>query len=145
MRRLSLAIAAVLTLAAPLLSAPANAQTGALPVKATGGDLPLAQGEASYMNAGGVVRDVVVVDPNVADVSVVNERTLVVLGKRPGVTTVMVFGAGGRTLASRQIVVSEAGDSGVTVYRGVNAAGYACAGRCTRVTAAGAPTASGTP
>ena len=82
---------------------------------------------------------------NPADVSVVNERTLVVLGKRPGVTTVMVFGAGGRTLASRQIVVSEAGDSGVTVYRGVNAAGYACAGRCTRVGAAATAPAAGAP
>jgi hypothetical protein len=44
-------------------------------------------------------------------------------------------------------VVSEVGESGVTVYRGVSAAGYACAGRCTRVTVA-APdpaTASGTP
>jgi Flp pilus assembly secretin CpaC len=143
MRRLSLAIAAVLS----LTGAAAQAQTATLPVATTGADLPLALGQASYVTADGAVRDVVVADPSVADVSIVNARTLVVLGKRPGVTTLMIFGAGGRPLANRQVVVSEVGESGVTVYRGVSAAGYACAGRCTRVTVA-APdpaTASGTP
>lgn len=140
MRRLSLAIAAVLTLA----GGAASAQTGALPVKATSFDLSLASGEAASMSVGGVVRDVVIADPTIADVSIVNERTLVVMGKRPGVTTVMAFGAGGATLTSRHVVVSEIGDGGVTVYRGAAANNYACgAARCTRVTAS-AP-ASGTP
>jgi len=141
MRSLPLVIAAVLTLS----GAAANAQsTGVLPVKATSADLPIASGEASYMNAGGAVRDVVVADPSVADVSIVNERTLVVMGKRPGVTSLMVFGAGGRTLVNRQVVVSEVGEGGVTVYRGATASSYACASRCTRLGAAAAP-ASGTP
>jgi len=145
MRRLSLAIAAVLTLS----GAGANAQnTGVLPVKATSADLPLAAGEASYVSVGGAVRDVVVADPTIADVSIVNERTLVVMGKRAGVTTLMAFGAGGRTLTNRQVVVSEVGDGGVTIYRGATANSYACgAARCMRVGAAGAAPgpASGTP
>ncbi len=151
MRRLSLAIAAVLTLSGPLASTVAHAQTGALPVTAASAELPIGQGETSYVTVGGAVRDVVVADPAVADISILNERTLLVMGKRPGVTALMVFGTGGRTLAARQVVVSEAGDSGVTVYRGVNGAGYACASRCTRVVAAAAggaapaPAASGTP
>jgi len=132
MRRLSLAIATVLTLS----GAVAHAQTGALPVTAASVELPLGQGETSYVTVGGAVRDVVVADPAVADISVINERTLLVMGKRPGVTALMIFGAGGRTLAARQVVVSETGDSGVTIYRGVNGAGYACASRCTRVVAA---------
>jgi Flp pilus assembly secretin CpaC len=129
MRRLSLALAAVLTLS----GAAAHAQTGALPTRS---DLSLGQGEAFYMNVNnGAVRDVVVVDPNVADISIINERTLVVLGKRAGFTTVMAFDGKGRTLASRQVVVSQAGEAGVTVYRGATAAnGYACADRCQRVT-----------
>lgn len=141
MRRLSLAIAAVLTLS----GAGANAQnTGVLPVKATSADLPLAAGEASYMSVGGAVRDVVVADPTIADVSIVNERTLVVMGKRPGVTTLMAFGAGGRALTTRQVVVSEVGDGGVTIYRGATTNSYACgAARCTRV--GGPGPASGTP
>ena len=144
MRRLSLAIAAVLTLS----GAAASAQTGALPAKATSADLPLGAGEAFYMSVGGAVRDVVVADPAIADVSIVNERTLVVMGKRAGVTTLMAFGAGGRTLTNRQVVVSEVGDGGVTIYRGATANSYACgAARCMRVGAAGAAPgpASGTP
>lgn len=149
MRPHSLAIAAVLTLSGALSCVGASAQTGALPVRSASVDLPLAQGEASYMSVGGAVRDVVVVDPTIADVSVVNERTLVVMGKRPGVTTLMAFGAGGRALANRQVVVSEVGEGGVTVYRGAIANNYACAKRCTRLgagAAAAAPApASGTP
>lgn len=144
MRRLSLAIAAVLTLS----GAAASAQTSVLPAKTTSADLPLGAGEASYMSVGGAVRDVVVADPTIADVSIVNERTLVVMGKRAGVTTLMAFGAGGRTLTNRQVVVSEVGDGGVTIYRGATANSYACgAARCMRVGAAGAAPgpASGTP
>lgn len=130
MRRLSLAIAAVLTLS----GAVANAQTGALPVKATASSMPLGLGETAYMSVAGAVRDVVVVDPAIADISIVNERTLIVMAKHAGTTTVMAFGAGGRTLASRQIVVTEAGDTGVTIYRGARATGYACASHCTNAT-----------
>jgi Flp pilus assembly secretin CpaC len=140
MRRLFLAIAAVLTLA----GGAASAQTRALPAKATTFDLSLAAGEAASMSVGGVVRDVVIADPTIADVSIVNERTLVVMGKHPGVTTLMAFGAGGAPLTTRQVIVSEIGDGGVTVYRGAMANSYACgAARCMRVGAA-AP-ASGTP
>lgn len=125
MRRLSLVITAALT----LCGVSASAQM--LPVKTTSTDLPVAAGQASYLSLGGAVRDVVVGDPNIADVSVVNERTLVVLGKRPGVTSLLAFGASGRALADRQIVVSEG--AGVTIYRGARASTYACGAQCTRL------------
>ena len=72
-------------------------------------------------------------DPSIADFSVVNDRTLVVLGKRPGVTSLLAFGANGRPLADRQVVVSENGGGGVIVYRGATASNYACAAQCTRL------------
>ncbi len=136
MRRLSLVIAAFATLAA----ATAGTQTLAVePVSATTStnaasvDLPVSAGQASYVSLAGPVRDIVVGDPSIADVSVVNDRTLVVLGKRPGVTSLLAFGAGGRALADRQVVVSENGGGGVTVYRGATANNYACAAQCTRL------------
>lgn len=144
MRRLSLAIAAALTLSGVSASAQNAAMTGALPIRnapaTTPTDLPVAAGQASYVNLSGAVRDVVVGDPTIADVSVVNDRTLVVLGKRPGVTSLLAFGAGGRALADRQVVVSENGGGGVTVYRGATASNYACAAQCTRLGVAGATT-----
>lgn len=144
MRRLSLAIAATLT-----FWGVANAQV--LPARAMPAatvDLPVAAGQASYVNLGGAVRDIVVGDPSIADVSVVNDRTLVVLGKKPGVTSLLAFGPNGRALADRQIVVSENGSGGVTVYRGNTASNYACAAQCTRLggaASAAAPAAPGTP
>jgi Flp pilus assembly secretin CpaC len=143
MRRLSLIIAAALALS----GAAAHAQTPSraplaggvktLPVNAPS-DLPVAAGQASYVTLSGAVRDVVVGDPTIADVSVVNDRTLVVLGKRPGVTSLLAFGAGGRALADRQVVVSENGGGAVTVYRGAAASNYACAAQCTRLNATAA-------
>ena len=111
--------------------------------------MPVAAGHASYISMGGAVRDIVVGDPTIADVSVVNDRTLVVLGKKPGVTSLLAFGPGGRALADGQIVVSENGGGSVTVYRGNSASNYACAAQCPRLgspaPAAGAPAAPGTP
>lgn len=123
MRRLSLVIATFATLWGTVAAAQGR------PV-----DLPVAAGQASYVSLGGAVRDVVVGDPSIADVSVVNDRTLVVLGKRPGVTSLLAFGAGGRALADRQVVVSENVAGSVTVYRGASASTYACASQCTRLT-----------
>jgi Flp pilus assembly secretin CpaC len=140
MRRLSLVITAALTLSGVSASAQTAATTGVLPIRSASIDLPVAAGQASYVSLSGAVRDVVVGDPTIADVSVVNDRTLVVLGKRPGVTSLLAFGAGGRALADRQVVVSENGGGGVTVYRGATASNYACAAQCTRLGSVAATT-----
>jgi len=105
-------------------------------------DLPLAAGQAISLSLNGPVRDVVIGDPSVADVSVVSDRILVVLGKRPGVTSLLAFGPGGRPLTDRQVVVSEGGNRGnVTVYRGAASSRYACGRECTRLS----PSTSATP
>ncbi|MBU4434723.1 MAG: pilus assembly protein N-terminal domain-containing protein [Alphaproteobacteria bacterium] len=122
MRRLPLALAALFALAA----VPAQAEK-----------LTVSAGQATRLTLAGPVRDVVIGDPLVADVSVVNERTLVILGKRPGVTSLLAFDAAGRPLADRQVLVSEEGGGAITVYRGAtNAANYACGAQCTRITSA---------
>jgi len=142
MRRLSLFIAAVVTLSGASASAQTlagEASAKSLPATAPA-DLSVAAGQASYVSLGGQVRDIVVGDPTVADVSVVNGRTLVVLGKRPGVTSLLAFGANGRTLTDRQVIVSENGGGAVTVYRGPNASNYACAAQCTRLSGGAATT-----
>lgn len=126
MRRFSFTLAAVL--AAWSVDAAAQSRPAVLPISA---------GQATTVSLDGAVRDVVVGDPEIADISVVSDRTLVILGKRPGVTTLLAFGAGGRPLTDRQIVVSEGGGGGaVTVYRGAAASTYACGRQCTRLGAA---------
>ena len=126
MRRLSLAFCASLSLGA----AAANAQTPAIPRDQA---LSVGAGQAMRVHLSAPARDIVVGDPTVADVSLIDERTLVVLGKKVGATTLLAFDALGRPLTDRQIMVSEASDEAVVVHRGVVASTYACANRCSRM------------
>lgn len=74
-------------------------------------------------------RSVVVGNPTVADVTVLDARSLVVLGKAYGVTNLMVMDAAGRTILDRQVVVT-APDSGMTYIKGGKMQSFACADRC---------------
>ncbi|WP_165191412.1 pilus assembly protein N-terminal domain-containing protein [Caulobacter soli] len=120
MRRLTLAFCAALSLSVATV---AGADSPAPP-------LSVSAGAAARIVLGAPVRDIVVGDPSVADVSLINERTLVVLGKKAGATTVLAFDAHGRALADRDVVVSNVPTQAVVVQRGVNAATYACGDRC---------------
>jgi hypothetical protein len=102
MRRLTLALCAGLSLSAATVAV-ADSPDAPLSVSA---------GAAARIVLSAPVRDIVVGDPTVADVSLVNERTLVVLGKKAGATTVLAFDARGRALADRDVVVSDVPDPG---------------------------------
>lgn len=130
MRRLSLALCASLSLLTTAASAQsAHAQSGGAP-------LMVSTGQAARISLSAPVRDLVVGDPTVADVSLVNERTLVILAKKVGSTTVLAFDARGQALADRQIVVSDIPAGGVVVQRGGLSATYACAASCSPLPAA---------
>lgn len=84
----------------------------------------------------GVAASVVVGDPAVADVNLIDQRTLLILGKSYGVTNVVVLDRTGRTLFDSRVVVS-ADDAGqVSLHRGVKSVEYACAQRCEKVSKA---------
>src|SRR6478752_2132073 len=121
MRRLTLALCAGLSLSVLATAALADSPSAPLSVSA---------GAAARIVLAAPVRDIVVGDPAVADVSLINERTLVVLGKKAGATTVLAFDAQGRALADRDVVVSAVPTQAVVVQRGANAATYACGERC---------------
>jgi Flp pilus assembly secretin CpaC len=131
MRRLSLAIVAFFSLCGAAVAAQAAAPTAPAPVSRT---LSVAAGQATTLPLGGAAREIVVGDPQIADVSVVNERTLVILGKRVGVTSLFAFDAQGRPLAGGQVLVTDVAADAVTVQRGATASAYACDGRCIALT-----------
>jgi hypothetical protein len=133
MRRLSLAIVAFFSLCGAAVAAQAAVPTAPAPTGATR-TMTVAAGQAATVPLGGPAREIVVGDPQIADVSVVNDRTLVILGKRVGVTTLFAFDAQGRTLTGGQVLVTDVAADAVTVQRGVNASAYACDGRCTALT-----------
>jgi len=86
-------------------------------------------------------RDVVVGNPGVADVSMLDSRNIVVLGKSYGVTNLLVVDRAGRTILDRDIVVG-APQGSVSVYRGPAVSSYACAALCERIGPAGEPAAT---
>jgi hypothetical protein len=77
-------------------------------------------------------RDVIVGNPAVADVTVIDGRSLIVTGKGYGVTNLIVVDRAGRTVMDRQIIVSGPEGDQVSFYRGASVYNYACAPRCQR-------------
>ena len=78
------------------------------------------------------VRDVVVGNPSIADVTLLSAHSAVLMGRSYGVTSVMAFDEAGRTVFSREVVVG-AGDAGrVALVRGGEMNNFACSPRCER-------------
>ncbi|HEY5107123.1 MAG TPA: pilus assembly protein N-terminal domain-containing protein [Caulobacteraceae bacterium] len=85
-------------------------------------------------------REVIVGNPAIADVTMLDGRHLIVTGKSYGVTNLVVADQSGRTIFSREIVIGSSGPNHVSLHRGMDVADFACSPRCERTVAtAGAP------
>ena len=78
----------------------------------------------------GPVSSVIVGNPLIADVTVVNNNTLFVTGKGYGVTEIVAVDAIGRTLFQNQVIVSGGQTGSVRVWRGAKATEMACSSSC---------------
>jgi len=124
-------------LAAGLLVAPmaAQAQDGALNVEID---------RSARVQLRGAAASVIVGNPQIADVSMVDANTLFIVGKGYGVTEVVAVDGVGRTLFQREIIVSGGSTGSVRVWRGAQATEMACGSSCApsvRVAPTSAPTA----
>ncbi|HXQ15008.1 MAG TPA: pilus assembly protein N-terminal domain-containing protein [Caulobacteraceae bacterium] len=72
-------------------------------------------------------------NPTVADVSVSDQRHVVVTGKAGGVTNLIVTDEHGRTIFDRQIVVGASAGDRVSLINGGPVVSYACAPVCEQV------------
>ncbi len=72
-------------------------------------------------------------NPTVADVSMSDQRHVVVTGKVGGVTNLIVTDDRGRTIFNRQIVVGSSAGDRVSLINGGNVISYACAPTCEQV------------
>lgn len=116
MRRLPLAIALALAIAGPALA----------------DSLQVRIDQAARVVLPSPARDVIVGNPAVADVTVIDGRSLIITGKGYGVTNLIVVDRAGRTVMDRQIIVSGPEGDQVSFYRGASVYNYACAPRCER-------------
>ncbi|MBU1385152.1 MAG: pilus assembly protein N-terminal domain-containing protein [Alphaproteobacteria bacterium] len=133
-QRLLLVLAAAVALAGPGL---AMAQSGRISVEID---------QAQRVQLRGAAGSVIVGNPEIADVTVVDANTLYITGKGYGVTEVVAVDAIGRTLFQSQVVVTAGDGAGrVRVWRGGQATEMACAASCSPSVrgTSGAATASG--
>ncbi len=127
---------AVLASAAVLLApAVGTAQSGTLNVEID---------QAQRVQLRGPAGSVIVGNPAIADVTVVDSNTLYITGKGYGVTEIVAVDAIGRTVFQSQVVVTDGAGAGrVRVWRGGQATEMACASSCSpslRGTSGSAPT-----
>lgn len=109
------------------------AVTAAAPASAQGSRVTVALDHAERVGLRAPAGSVIVGNPAVADVTVVDERTLFVQGKAFGVTQIVVLDRLGRNLFQGEVVVTAPQSGQVTVFRGSTATDMACAGLCAAV------------
>jgi Flp pilus assembly secretin CpaC len=118
-QRLFLALGGIALLAGPGL---AIAQSARISVEID---------QAQRVQLGGPAGSVIVGNPEIADVTVVDANTLYITGKGYGVTEVVAIDPIGRTVFQSQIVVTAGDGAGrVRVWRGAQATEMACASSC---------------
>jgi len=78
----------------------------------------------------GAAANIIVGNPSVADVTVIDAHSVILQGKGYGSTDVLVMDKGGRTLLDDHVMVAAAEGGVVTVHRGANAVEYSCSPRC---------------
>ena len=78
----------------------------------------------------GSAASVVVGDPAIADVAMVNAHSVNIVGHAFGVTEVMVLDHAGQVLFDSRIIVRAPDEDHVTVHRGAATTEYACSPRC---------------
>jgi Pilus formation protein N terminal region len=75
-------------------------------------------------------RNVIVGNPTIADVSVSDQRHIIITGKGQGITNLVITDAAGRTIFDRQIVVGGSSADRVALINGATITRYACAPTC---------------
>ncbi|WP_287104186.1 pilus assembly protein N-terminal domain-containing protein, partial [Brevundimonas sp.] len=95
-------------------------------------------GGSARVQLRGAAASVIVANPQIADVTVVDANTLFIVGKGYGVTEVVAVDGVGRTLFQREIVVTGGSTGSVRVWRGAQATEMTCGASCAPSLRAGA-------
>lgn len=102
-----------------------------VPAIASAGRLAVSLDQSIRLTLSTPAQDVIVGNPEIADVSVADSRHLVITGKKYGVTNLIVTSSTGRTIFNSQLIVSAPDVGRVSVYEGPVPVNYACSPRCT--------------
>ena len=101
---------------------------------------PVGLNESRRVVLHGSVANVIVANPAVADVALVDAHSLIILGRGYGATDIMALDHAGRVLFDGQVRVSPQEDGLVTLHRGGATDDIYClASRCAPLVAGGVP------
>lgn len=87
-------------------------------------------GKALILSFASDIRTVIVGNPELIQVTVVDDKTVVLNGIALGVTNLVTLTKDGRTKADYQIVVDENIEYAATIYRGINTERLNCTPNC---------------
>jgi hypothetical protein len=88
--------------------------------------------EATAVTLSGTASSIIVGNPSVADVSIIDRHRIAVLGRTYGTTNVMVFDAAGRVIYNGLVTVTSPSAGHVSMFRGASLQNYSCGPRCER-------------
>lgn len=102
----------------------------ALPATTFAGTIPVPMNEAVRISLPSPAHDVIVGNPEIADVTVTDGRHLIVTGKAFGQTNLIITGQKGQTLVNDEVVVPPPMVGQVTMISGGAVQNYGCAPQC---------------
>jgi Flp pilus assembly secretin CpaC len=124
------AVAIALALASPLvLTDPLQAQTAET--------MLIQVDQAQVLRLDEPASSIIIGNPMIADVTIHDDKMLVITGISYGSTNLIILDSEGREIVSKQLEVRLSGLSQMTVQRGGNRYSYACAPKCEPVLAIG--------
>ncbi|MFD1913042.1 pilus assembly protein N-terminal domain-containing protein [Halodurantibacterium flavum] len=80
---------------------------------------------------------IVIGNAGLLDATILDDQTLILTGRAPGVTNLILLSPEGEVLSERMVRVSGGGAGLTTVHRGRSRETYACGARCTPVFSVG--------
>lgn len=102
----------------------------AVPAVAQNRPLAVEIDHTARLNLRGAASSVIIGNPAIADVTVVDEHTLFVSGRGFGATEIVVLDAAGRTIYQSEVVVSAPETGQVRIWRGSAVTDMSCSATC---------------
>jgi Flp pilus assembly secretin CpaC len=110
--------------------------------------LVVEKNHSARISLNGAAGSVIVANPAIADVNIIDSRTVYIVGKGFGNSSVIITDQMGRPLFDGEVVVTASQKGAITVYKGLTPSLMVCSTICTSEEAAtgnASPAALGTP
>ncbi len=114
----------------PILALAGALSLMAVSAYAAGGRTIIEKNHVVRISLSAPAGSVIVGNPEIADVDVVDSHTIYIMGKGFGSSAVTVTGRDGRALYDAEVVVTSAQKGGVTVYKGTKSSVMVCSNIC---------------